>query len=128
MSLMRQRASAQRQNRLRLLRIPQRVHAAVAIRELSGRPLTRKACHPTKKTVQTMTEATFNNLLQWGCVAVIIIVAAIVIIRKARRFSRHLKNDGPTDCSCGCNGCTVANCPLPRKEVRNKKLEGISKK
>ncbi len=75
-----------------------------------------------------MTEATFNNLLQWGCVAVIIIVAAIVIIRKARRFSRHLKNDGTTDCSCGCDGCTVANCPLPRKEVRNKKLEGISKK
>lgn len=65
-----------------------------------------------------MTEATFNNLLQWGCVAVIIAIAAIVIIRKARRFSRHLKNDGNTDCSCGCDGCTASNCPITKKKLK----------
>ena len=65
-----------------------------------------------------MTEATFNDILQWVCVAVIILIVIIAIIRKVRRFNRHMKNGGSADCSCGCDGCSATNCPLPKKRTK----------
>ncbi len=52
-----------------------------------------------------------NDIIQWGAVIAIVLIAAITIIKKIMKFRSTVKNGKNPDCGCGCCSCD-AGCAL----------------
>ncbi len=68
----------------------------------------------------------FNAIVQWSCVAVILLAAIAAAIRGVVRLVKQTrdKNANP-GCSCGCSGCALSSeCSKPAK--RESKGDGAT--
>jgi|GEM_PF-6435180 len=58
-----------------------------------------------------------NDILQWGAVIALLVIIALIMVRKIMRL-RHNAGSDAGDCSCGCGSCKVDDCSL--KEIKSK--------
>lgn len=66
---------------------------------------------------------TLNDILQWSAIVIILIVVAVVLVRKALAM-REWSRSRNTDC-CNCSGCPLAaNSRACRKQKRKKRGNG----
>lgn len=59
----------------------------------------------------------FNDLIQWIVVGVIVMIALILVARKIIRFRNRVKYGESDSCGCGCAGCTQ-DCGIKKKNKR----------
>lgn len=60
------------------------------------------------------------DIIQWAVVALTMVVAVVVIVRKVCRFSKGL-GKGETGCGCGCSGCDL---PCAKREEQQADKSG----
>lgn len=66
---------------------------------------------------------TLNEILQWSAIVIILIVVAVVLVRKALAM-RDWSRSRNTDC-CNCSGCPLAdNSRACHKQKRKKRGNG----
>ena len=69
-------------------------------------------------------DMTVNDMLQWGAVAVILVIVIATIVCRVLRLRRQIKEGDTTDCGCGCSSCK-SRCDLA--DIHYRKKDGSDK-